>query len=525
MNRRSFLGSIFAGGTLCAAQPAKNRNRPNIVLLLTDDQGYRTVGFNGNPQAKTPNLDRLAADGLVFDAAYDTTAICMASRAQVMTGKYEYKTGCNFQHGPLSADRWARSYPVLLREAGYHTGFIGKFGFSVKPDATGSSSYHKNEDLPMDSFDQWYGWPGQGSYKTEENEFVADYAKEYPHTTRAVGAVARDFIRNAETHDSPFCLSVSFKASHGPMQPDPIFDDVYADTIWEEPPNFDKAGAAHLPEQAKCGRQFLHIDDFSPEKYQTTMRKYNQLVYGIDYAVGMIREELERQGVADNTVILYLTDNGYSCGAHGMGGKVLPYEEPSRSPMVIYDPRHPVSGRHARVKSVTANIDMAPTVLDLAGIAVPPDMDGKSLMPLLDNPEGYVHDSILLINAWGNAPTHSLAVVTDKYKYIHWPYAKEMEPADELYHLGSDRYEMTNLAGNPEMHNVLKQMRKLYDASLEKWESECIPEGRYPMFGTIYDRHLPWDDKLAAMDTRTRRKYLDWRGQDKKLSKKKEDHR
>jgi len=182
------------------------------VLLLTDDQSYRSVGYSGNAQVRTPQLDRLAAQGVVFDAAYDTTAICMASRAQVMAGMYEYKTGCNFSHGPLSTDKWTQSYPVLLRRAGYYTGFVGKFGFSVKPNADDPSNYHNNEDLPMDSFDEWYGWPGQGSYKTSDNEFVARYAEKYPHVTRACGAASQDFIKNAKQKDQPFCLSVSFKA-------------------------------------------------------------------------------------------------------------------------------------------------------------------------------------------------------------------------------------------------------------------------------------------------------------------------
>ena len=520
MNRREFLGKAALFGTFCATGSclAADKKRPNIVLLLTDDQSYRSVGYSGNAQVRTTQLDRLAAQGVIFDAAYDTTAICMASRAQVMTGMYEYKTGCNFSHGPLSADKWTRSYPVLLRKAGYYTGFVGKFGFAVKPNADDPSNYHHNEDLPMDSFDEWYGWPGQGSYRTSDNECVARYADTYPHVTRACGAASRDFIKNAELKDQPFCLSVSFKAPHGPMSPDPFFDDVYAKTVWKEPPNYGEKGAAHLPEQAKSGRQYLHINDFESDRYQTTMRKYNQLVYGIDYAVGMIRSELERQGVADNTVILFLTDNGYSCGAHGMGGKVLPYEEPSRSPMIIYDPRHPVSGKGTRIRSVCANIDMAPTVLDLAGVPIPEVMDGKSLMPLLENRANKVHDSILLINAWGNAPTHSLAVVTDQYKYINWPFAHGMESAEELYHLEEDHFEMVNLKSHPEKRAVLMRMQTRYDDALALWQAECVKEGGYPMFAKIFDRHLSWEGKLAAMDSRTRRKYLDWCAEDKKLS-------
>ena len=122
----------LAWATLLAVNSWAVEKRPNIILLLTDDQSYNSLGYAGNAQVKTPILDRLASEGLIFDAAYDTTSICMASRAQVMTGMYEYKTGCNFSHGPLRRDKWQQSYPVVLRKAGYFTGFVGKFGFAVK---------------------------------------------------------------------------------------------------------------------------------------------------------------------------------------------------------------------------------------------------------------------------------------------------------------------------------------------------------------------------------------------------------
>lgn len=501
----SIISSLLLAGTAAALATSP----PNIVLLLTDDQNYASLGCMGNEQVKTPNIDRLGEEGLIFDAAYDTTSICMASRAQIMTGMYEYKTGCNFSHGPLTTDKWAKSYPILLRKAGYHTGFIGKFGFAVK-EPEGSSNYHSNEDLPIDSFDVWLGWPGQGSYKTEENEFVKQYAGKYPHVTRALGAASQDFIKDAKATKKPFCLSVSFKAPHGPMSPDPSLDEIYADTVWKKSPNHGEKGAAHVPEQAKSGRQFTQIRDFSGDRYQGTMRKYQQLIHGIDIAVGMIREELEKQGVADNTVILFLTDNGYNCGSHDLGGKVMPYEEGSRSPMILFDPRHEISGKGKRCKTLTANIDMAPTVLDLAGLPIPGNMDGKSLLPLLDDPTEKLHDSLLLINVWGSVPTHALTLVTEDYKYIYWPYANNMKPAEELYHLTEDRFEMENVAGSGGYANVLKPIRKEYSAALKVWKEECVSTGGYAQYADIFDLKLSWEDKLAAMESRTRRMFSEW---------------
>lgn len=492
--------------------------RPNILVLLTDDQVYNSTGYSGARQVKTPNFDRLAADGLVFDAAYDNTSICMPSRASIMTGMYEYKTGCNFGRGYLLTEKWQGSYPILLRAAGYYTGFAGKFGFAVKGPG-GKSGYHTNEDLPMDSFDWWKGWPGQGSYKTAGNEFFTEYADEYPHVTRALGAAADDFFREAKGRGKPFCLSLSFKAPHGPKSPDKFFDDVYADTVWEEPANYDEKGAAHLPDQAKSGRQYLDIKDFRPEDFQVTMRKYHQQIHGVDYAIGMIRKSLETHGLAENTVILFLTDNGYNCGSHGFGGKVLPYEEGSRSPMIIYDPRHPVSGKGKRTKALAGSIDIAPTVLALAGLAIPENMDGLSLLPLLDEPEGRVREAMLLINTWGAAPAHSLGVVTETHKYIHWPFAHEMTAKTELYDLTNDRHEMNNLVFGSAQSEVLDQMRRHYDESLAKWRQECVETGGYPLMATIYDRHLPWETKVAAMDEKTKRLYLHWRDKGKSKDK------
>jgi len=504
MDRRSFLKAAgwatIAGAMECAT--AASQQRPNIVFLLTDDQSYNSLGCMGNRQVKTPHFDELAADGVVFDGHYDTTSICMASRATIMTGKYEYRHGCNFTRGSLPREQWRRSYPVLLREAGYYTCFAGKFGFAVT-DAPDKSGWNSNNKMPMDSFDVWHGWPGQGSYRTADNEFVARYAEKYPHVTRALGAAAQDFIKQASKRRQPFCLSVSFKAPHGPLQPDPEFDDVYADTVWQEPPNYDEPGAAHLPKQAKSGRQYLKIRTFRPATYQASMRKYQQQIYGVDCAIGTIRAELKRQGLADNTVIIATSDNGYNCGSHGFGGKVLPYEEGSRAPLIVYDPRHKNAQVGRRCRSVTGNIDIMPTILDLAGLPIPGDVDGKSLRPLVPNPGGRVRDAMAILNVWGSIPTHELSVVTADYKYIYWFFAGEgMKAAEELYHLPGDRYEMNNLAAHPEKQTTLNKMRLLYDVEIERWKKNCVRRSEYPEWGTLLDRSVPWEAKEKVIPAR-----------------------
>ena len=286
------------------------------------------MGSYGNPDVQTPQIDRLAADGVSFDRYYTTTAICMASRATAMTGKYEYKTGCNFEHGDLLTSLWQQSYPVLLREAGYTTAFAGKFGFELRDGPEGEKL-----GMPEEDFDRWGGGPDQTYYQTAKNESMAAYADDYPHSTRS-------FIKGAAAGDAPFCLSISFKAPHRPTTPDPIDDDVYAGKIFEKPENYGREKGDHFSMQSRQGRQYKRFHDWHySDDYDRVMATYYQQIYAIDVAVGMIRDALVEAGVDKNTVVIFTSDNGFFNGSHGYGSKVLPYEEASRVPMIIYDPR------------------------------------------------------------------------------------------------------------------------------------------------------------------------------------------
>jgi len=428
---------------LFASGPSPSRaaeTRPNILFLMADDQCTYSMGCYGTPGALTPNLDQLARDGMAFDNHYDTTAICMASRASVMTGLLEYRTGCNFGHGPLLKSHWQQSYPVLLKKAGYQTAFAGNFGFLVanKPNQRGK--------LPNSDFDRWGGGPGQTSYVTKRNPSIAHYAEDYPHSTLAYAAFARDFINQAAKGSNPFCLSISFKAPHRPVTPDPKFDLIYQGKTFTKPKNFGRENGAHFSRQSRQGRQYarFHTWNYSTD-YNGVMAKYYQQIYAIDVAVGRIRETLEKTATAENTVIIYTSDNGFLCGSHGYGSKVLPYEEASRVPLIIYDPRHANSGKGLRCSALTGNVDFAPTILDLADVEPPANLDGRSLLPLYNDPQKSIHESLPLINVWGPEKVHSMSVVTKDWKYIYWPYGADgFEPVEELYHTAKDPLELTN---------------------------------------------------------------------------------
>ncbi|MGF1579109.1 MAG: sulfatase [Gemmataceae bacterium] len=477
----------------------EKRKQPNIIFLLTDDQVDISVGCYGNDQVKTPNMDRLARQGFLFRNHYNTTSICMASRASIMTGMYEYKTGCNFQHGPLSRNAFSLSFPLLLQKAGYFIGFGGKFGFAVRADKAGLEKVDAS-GLPVGDFDWWAGGPGQTKYKTARNKTIAKYAEKYPHSTRAYGAWAQDFFRAAKKSKKPFCLAISFKAPHLPFTPDPAFDPIYKDTKFRKPANYGKKNAKHLAPQAKTGRQFNSYRFWTKSEatYQEAMRKYNQLIYGVDVTLGMIRKALEDEGLAENTIIIFTSDNGYSCGAHGFGGKVLPYGEASRSPLIIYDPRLPQDEQGQERHTVTGNIDMAPTILDFAGQPIPKNMDGLSLVPLLGDPKGISRKSLTLINMWGNKEIQALSVVTKDWKYIYWGYAgKGFQPVEEMFHIAKDRLEMKNLATVAAHSEKLTEMRDLYDEHFRHLKRHAVQRNKYTKYRVLFDRSVPWNAKAS----------------------------
>ncbi len=497
------LSGILLSGVVIASSCANSGGdknvdlkQPNIIFLLTDDQAYNTLGVMGNDEVTTPNIDKLANQSVIFDNYYNTTAISMASRANIMTGMYEFKSGCNFQHGPLTSEKFQLSYPILLREAGYRIGFAGKFGFAVTESSESNSSYHTYDRLPVDEFDWWKGWPGQGYYQTEKNKYMVEYAEEYPHVSTALGAAAKDFLRESASSEQPFCLSVSFKAPHSPVSPNKDFNHIYEGAEFTKPVNYGEKGAAHLPEQSKQGRQYTKLRDrYFPEKYDEAMAKYHQLIYGVDVAVGMIMDELKVLGLDENTIVIFTSDNGYFTGAHDFGGKVLPYEEGARAPLIIYTPGRNETGKALRTNALAGNIDIAPTILEYTGLSIPENMDGVSLIPVVDDPTTSVKDNQLFVQAWGETPAQSLSLIHKDYKYLYWFYGEGMEPAEELYNLDEDPYEMNNLFADPSEKSMLDEIRSVYDSYIEKWVAECVPGNNYPVYGEIFDRNISWDNK------------------------------
>lgn len=490
-----------AGGQAASEAPESAGERPNIIFLLADDLRWDSLGHLNDFGVQTPRLDSLAEQGVRFTKSYNTTAICQASRASYMTGLYEFTTGTNFAHGGMDFATWEDSYPHRLKKAGYFTGFAGKFGFYVSTP----EGKKGNADTVRPSFDWWAGWMDQGNYEITSNPDATEWFKRYgdrkEHTTYALGMLAQDFIREAVKKDQPFNLSVSFKAPHGPFALDERYTDVYRGRTFGRPENYGVDEGS--PKQARSGRPFVKKGKEWLEDYDKTMYKYHTLMLGLDAAVGMILDELDRQGIADNTIILFAADNGYFNGSKGMGGKLYAYEEASLSPTIVFDPRRDrgaFTSRYETSDLLTGNIDIAPTILEMAGVAVPFGTQGKSLVPALAGNTDPIHDSIMLIQVWGTPSAQSLGVVTREFKYIHWFYGgiDGFESTEELFDLARDPLERNSVSGVREYDAELESMRLRYDGWLKKWAERGVNRSGYPKYVRLADRHTPFEKNDPA---------------------------
>lgn len=499
---------------------AQEEKQPNIVFILADDMSYDAMGFMDRYDLQTPNIDKLAESGVRFTKNYNTTAICMASRAQIMTGLYEFSTGTNFLHGDLSYDTWKESYSQVLRNDNYFVGFAGKFGFRIKkPD--GSKG---NISTVQNSFDWWSGWLGQGSYAMEKNKDAIAYKEKYgdrkEHTTHALGLMGQDFVQQAKASGKPFCLSVSYKAPHSPYWLDPRYEEVYKDQKFPKPETFGKDNL--LPDQAKSGRPYSKGKGWVKD-YDNAMYKYHTMMYAMDKSIGMILSELEKQGLAENTIIVFTSDNGHFNGSKSMGGKLYAYEEGSLAPTIILDPRRKSNQKFETNEALSGNIDIASTIIDYAGLKDTGKRHGKSLKPIMEGNAKEIHESMMLINVWGIASAQSLGVVTSNYKYINWFYGKEeFKRTEELFELDNDAFEQNEISEHKKYSAKLNEMRSLYDQWLSTWEMETVSGAGYEKYVRLGNRALPFNqnDPAEIADMYEDKKASKGTGKDKKAAKK-----
>lgn len=455
-SRRQFLTSASAAcaSALCVsrAQGAGQR-RPNIILMFADDHALESMGCSGNRVIQTPNMDRLAADGIYFENGFVTTPICCCSRASVLTGQYMRRHGIEDFQKPLSAEAFAQTYPVVLREAGYRTAFLGKFAVG-KPDKE-----IEHLSLPADQFDLWYGFPQSISFKQEvdgEPRYLTDEM-----TKRAV-----EFMQTTPT-DQPFCITLAYKEPHGPLTYfDPDFPDYYQGVDIPRPKTLTQEAYDKMPAFVRDSLngsgdvpRFLS----NPETYPESMRQIYGYVSRMDQSVGIILDAVHAMGLADNTIVIYSSDNGSFHGAHGLSGKWLLYEESIRVPFIVWDGRLPRGRRGLRHEAMVLNIDLAPTMLDYAGVAAPAGMQGVSLRPLVEGTARSVRDDAFFEHTYvhQNNIRSSEGVRTEDWKYIR--YFRETPAYEELFHLADDPEELNNLAGDAKHAATLERLRNRCD--------------------------------------------------------------
>ncbi len=521
MDRRSFnrtlAGAFFTAG---AALGQKKDSRPNIVFILTDDQRRDSLGCYGNAEVRTPNIDRLAKDGVLFERASVTSAICTPSRACYFLGQYERRHGINFNSGTsLAPAAWENSFPMLLRRSGYFTGYVGKNHVPIGPNAYESGIIEK-------SFDFWYGAHGHLTFypKTRSKIFSGAKSNTQPEVLQE-GALSflnsRDpFIAGAEAflkqrpNDRPFCLSICFNLPHAagtstmkmlPSDPE-LYRTAYRDRIakFALPPNYTPKTNIRTPKlppnvlYAQYRQKSYDYVDTEADLRERIVRQY-QTITGIDGVVGAVREQLTKLGLDRNTVIVFASDHGIMAGEFGLGGKALNYEPCLRIPMVIMDPRLPAARHSKRLPQLVQSIDVAPTMLDIAGIPAPGSVQGRSMMPLLRGEHAPWREYAFSENLWstvfGNPRVESVRSADWKYiryfaterslfgtagesresygvtpeqahAYQSWLTAsvRGLKPSyEELFHIAVDPNETANLAGEPKHAEMLTLLRRECD--------------------------------------------------------------
>ncbi|MFN3241149.1 MAG: sulfatase [Planctomycetota bacterium] len=414
--------------------------RPNLLLVVTDDQRFDQMSCAGHPVLETPRMDRLADRGVRFTNAFVTTAICAASRASILTGRREGRHGYTFGKPPMGRALGRTTYPMLLRQAGYRTGFVGKWGVKFEKGAIdGAFDYRKGSGHP---------------YRKQDGRHLTDIVTEQALT----------FLRQQDG-ERPFCLSVSFHAPHAQdghedqYLPPEEFASRYQDAEVPIPP-LAESGFAALPPFLKesLGRVRWHWRFDERAKQVRRTKDYWRMIDGVDRGLGRILDELERKGVADDTVVVFTSDNGYFLGERGLAGKWLIYEESVRVPLIVCDPRAANARRGVVSDAMALNIDLAPTLLAYAGVEAPSGYDGASLVPLVQGEQVTWRDTFAYEHHMAH-PKIPPSVGVRGPRFVYARYYRQQPAYEQLFDLQNDPEQLVNLAGNPAFAELLAAQR------------------------------------------------------------------
>ncbi len=409
MKRRDFLkqAAIAAATPLALTQcsllspMSGEKVSPNVLLIITDDQRWDTLSCAGNSILKTPSLDRLAAEGVRFENAFVTTSTCAPSRASILTGKYVHSHGAWSIGWPIPEGQ--RSVYEILQENGYHTGHVGKWHMT-------RARRTPVPEADRRGIDDWRGVGAFLPYIHEDGQHHTEWEMEQ----------ALEFL-GQRPKDRPFILGIGFQAPHDPLVPNPKHEKLFEDVVIPPRP-YAKESRERAPEPAKTagGLKSWEYKVGDPEKYQNTMKNYYRLIVGMDEAVGRILDTLDEQGLSENTLVIFISDNGLFMGEHGLAGKHYPYEESIRVPLIVrYPPLTKAAAGNVR-DEMALTIDVAPTILETIGLSIPEDMEGLSLCALMQSNAAHKtwRRSWLYEYACPSGSPPMEAVRTERWKYI-----------------------------------------------------------------------------------------------------------
>lgn len=488
LNLRIFLVGALLLACLHSLQAQTRENplapqegtRPNVIVIVVDDLRFDEFGVGGHPYLETPNIDRLAEQGAMFTDAFHAVPLCSPNRASILTGQYPTRHGIIDNVARNRASHRLQTFPRTMQDAGYETGFIGKWHMG-------------NDPTPRPGFDLWSALPGQG--RTIDPDLYEDgrVHRVEGYVTDVLTDRAVDFID--QDRESPFMLYIAHKAVHPDARQlddgssDPNIErkytpaerhrGIYEDRVYPRQPNVvtspdDLEGKPALQRSLRDRDSPESVAEFSffldPGTSEETIRRRAEMVLAVDESLGRIMSELEKQGVLDQTMIVFTSDNGFFFGEHWLSQeRRLPYEESIRQPLIVRYP--PLAEPGSRISGLVSSVDIAPTVLDVGSAGIGDHVQGRSLVPLLRGDNAGWRESVLIEFYTHENPRPWLmdmdykAVRTDRYKLVHWM----QHPAErELYDLQDDPFELKNLIDDPAMAGVVADMEsELSDLVLE----------------------------------------------------------
>lgn len=429
----------------------------NVVFILSDDHRYDAMSFMGHQFAETPHMDAIARQGVHLKNAFVTTSLCSPSRASILTGLY------TFRHRVIDNNRLVPEgtlfFPQYLQKAGYATGFIGKWHMG---------GHHDN---PRPGFDYWVSFRGQGNYLPPGPNYTinvnGERVKQDGYITTLLTRYALDFLDQQRNSDKPFFLYLSHKAVHANFTPEEKYNLKFADKPFQRPASEQKVvgNTRNLPRWLLDQRNSWHGVDFpyhSDLNIEQYYKRYCEALCSVDDSVGSVMQKLKEMGIYDETLVIYMGDNGFMFGEHGLIDKRVAYETSIRVPMLMQCPELFEGG--TVVDEMVANIDIAPTIMQAMGLQKPPHMDGDSFIELAQGKDVSWRDYFLYVYYWEKNFPQSPTVFSlrsDKYKYTTY---YGLWDTDEFFDIQADPMEQNNLIRDPAHARQVKEMEnRLYE--------------------------------------------------------------